>query len=208
MSDPASPCAGAVCLTGGIASGKSRVARWFQEHGWTVICSDEIVHALYRAGQPVAAAVQKEFGETVRAADGSVDRARLGRIVFDDETKRQRLNALVHPAVREVWRARAQRAAADGHAVMAVIPLAYEAGVASEFDQVWVVACAPRTQEARLGERGLDRAEVAKRLRAQIPLQEKVDRADRVIWNDGPWERAIEQCARLDREHREEGRRP
>lgn len=208
MSVSASSRSGVVCLTGGIASGKSRIARWFMERGWTVICSDEIVHELYRAGQPVAAAVQKEFGEAVLAADGSVDRARLGRIVFDDETKRQRLNALVHPAVREVWRARAQRAAADGHAVMSVIPLAYEAGVASEFDQVWVAACTPRTQETRLMGRGLDRAAAAKRLRAQIPLQEKVDRADRVIWNDGPWERAVEQCARLDREHRGEGRRP
>ncbi|MCC7518135.1 MAG: dephospho-CoA kinase [Verrucomicrobiae bacterium] len=194
-----------VCLTGGIATGKSRVARWFTDRGWTTICADEIVHEFYRPGQPVAAAVTKEFGAEVLAADGSVDRARLGRIVFGDRARLARLNALVHPPVREAWRARA--AAVEGRPVMVIVPLAYEAEAAEEFARVWVVACSARTQKARLEERGLNREDVAKRVAAQLPLQTKMDRADRVVWNDGPWKTTVEQIARIEREERREAAR-
>jgi dephospho-CoA kinase len=200
MTPNAPPRAPLVCLTGGIASGKSRVAGWFAGRGWEVVCADEIVHGMYRPGHAVAASVGKEFGPGVLAADGSVDRSRLGELVFADPAKRARLEALVHPAVREAWKARAGGAAASGRAAMVVIPLAYEVGASSEFERVWVVACSARTQEARLADRGLGRAAAAKRLGAQLPLQAKVDRADRVIWNDGPWERTVEQAERLERE--------
>lgn len=189
-----------VCLTGGIASGKSRVSQWFSDRGWTVVCTDEIVHELYRPGQAVAASVAREFGPGVVAKDGSVDRGRLGEIVFADPAKLGRLNELVHPAVREAWRARADRASAEGRATMVVIPLAYEADVAGEFDEVWVVACSSRSQEERLAARGLGRGAIARRVAAQLPLQAKVDRADRVVWNDGPWDAAVEQLERLERE--------
>lgn len=189
-----------VCLTGGIATGKSRLGQWFSEREWEVICTDEIVHGLYGPGQPMAAEVAREFGPGVLAGDGSVNRTRLGEIVFADPGKLQRLNALVHPAVREAWCDRAGCATAGGRPTMVVIPLAYEVGVQDEFEQVWVVACSARTQEERLAARGLDREAAAKRVAAQFPVQSKVDRADRVVWNDGPWELAAAQCERLEHE--------
>lgn len=199
MMSNASKHAPRVCLTGGIATGKSRVGQWFFEQGWEVICADEIVHELYRSGQAVAASVGREFGPGVLAGDGSVNRSRLGEIVFSDPAKLRRLNALVHSVVHEAWSLRAECVTAEGRPAMVVIPLAYEVGIQGEFDHVWVVACSARSQEKRLAARGLDCGAVAKRVAAQLPLQSKVDCADGVIWNDGPWELTEAQCACLDR---------
>ena len=180
-------------LTGGLASGKSRVGKWFADHGWIVICSDQIVHDLYEPGQPLPAELAREFGPEILTAEGRVDRQRLGEIVFQDESRIKKLNALVHQRVRIEWKRRAAEAVHEERSTMVVIPLLYETGAEIEFKQVWVVACSAAEQRKRLHERGVDETQIARRLVAQWPLQKKIDLAHFVIWNDGDWALTEEQ---------------
>ncbi len=176
-----------ICLTGGVATGKSRVAQWFASRGWQVLCSDEIVHHLYEPGQPLPAEITSAFGPGMMTSEGRVDRKKLGSIVFSDPAALQRLNALVHPRVRNVWKQQLDDAARQGRKFMTVIPLAYEADVAREFQQAWVVGCSAAEQTKRMRERGIEDSQIERRLASQWPLQKKMDRADLVIWNSGPW---------------------
>ncbi len=198
MTETERPFPNPICLTGGIATGKSRVAEWFSARNWRVICSDAIVHRLYEPGRPLPALLAKEFGAEILDARGGVHRPALAAIVFRVEGALRRLNALVHPPVREAWQREAAEAVREGKRAMVVIPLAYEADAAREFAQTWVVACSVREQERRLRDRGLDARQIGERLRVQWPLQKKVDLADRVVWNDGPWAATEEQLELLN----------
>jgi dephospho-CoA kinase len=180
-------------LTGGVATGKSRVSDWFAGHGWFVICTDRVVHELYEPGQPLPAELAREFGADILTAEGRIDRQRLGGKVFGNSKALKQLNAMVHPRVREVWQERASAPLKSGTPVMVVVPLLYEAGYEKDFEQVWVVACSAATQKQRLGERGIALNEIDKRLSAQWLLQKKIDLADRMIWNDADWARTEEQ---------------
>lgn len=193
MSRKTSAEPGLVCLTGGIATGKTRVADWFAAGGWRVICTDAITHQLYEPGQPLTGALAREFSARILDGDGRVNRGALAEIVFRDADALRRLNALVHPRVRETWQARAIEGRRDGKRTMVVIPLAYEADVVREFDQVWVVACSRGKQEHRLRERRLTDEQIARRIASQWPLQKKIDLADIVIWNEGAWSITEEQ---------------
>lgn len=185
------------CLTGGFATGKSRVATWFAARGWVVVCCDQIVHQLYESGQSLSQEIAREFGSDVLTTDGKVNRTRLGEIVFHDQAALQQLHTLVHPRVREIWKHQAIEAVRKGNKTLVVIPLAYETGVVQEFQQVWVVACSKEIQENRLYQRGLDKDQVTCRIAAQWPLQKKIDLADRVIWNNGLWSLTEEQLERI-----------
>lgn len=192
-------------LTGGIGCGKSTVGALLRELGAEYIDADEIVHALLAAGSPVAEQVIAHFGEDVRAADGSVDRRRLGRLVFGDPAALRALEALLHPAVRE----EIQRRLASTRARVVVIDAIklIESGLAREVDSVWVVVCDPAVQRQRLVEqRGLTPAEVEQRVAAQAPQAERLAHADIVIDNSGSlaatreqvlaaWRRTVEAAA-------------
>lgn len=192
-------------LTGGIGCGKSTVGALLRELGAEYIDADEIVHALLAAGSPVAEQVIAHFGEGVRAADGSVDRRRLGRLVFGDPAALRALEALLHPAVRE----EIQRRLASTRARVVVIDAIklIESGLAREVDSVWVVVCDPAVQRQRLVEqRGLTLAEVEQRVAAQAPQAERLAHADIVIDNSGSlaatreqvlaaWRRTVEAAA-------------
>ncbi|MFS8639714.1 MAG: dephospho-CoA kinase [Symbiobacteriaceae bacterium] len=174
-------------LTGSIASGKSTVSAMLREIGAPVIDADAIVHDLQRPGTPVFEAIVREFGPAVLLPDGSLDRRALGQIVFADPDRRRALEAIVHPAVRaEIWR-QVERHRRDGYpAVVLDIPLLYESGWDRLVDEVWVVYVDPETQRARLMARsGLTPAEAEARIAAQMDLEEKAQRADRVIDNRG-----------------------
>ncbi|MDD2706688.1 MAG: dephospho-CoA kinase [Verrucomicrobiae bacterium] len=184
-------------LTGGMATGKSKVGDWFAQRGWAVICSDRIVHELYEPGQPLPARIAECFGAGVLTTEGRVDRRRLGEKVFGDEEGLKRLNAMVHPEVQKVWRLRSREALGRGQSVMVVIPLLYEAGVEKEFEQVWVAACSAAEQKRRLLARGLDEKMISTRLAAQWGLQKKIDLASRVVWNDAGWDLTEKQLMLL-----------
>jgi len=169
-----------VGLTGNIATGKSTVARMLADLGATVIDADRVAHEAMRAGTAVHAAVVAAFGPQVVGADGEIDRARLGAVVFSDPEALARLEGIVHPAVlQEV--ARRIGAARTRVVVVEAIKL-IEAGMAEECDSLWVTTCPPDEQVRRLmADRGLSRQEAELRVRAQPPQEEKVARADVVI---------------------------
>jgi dephospho-CoA kinase len=172
-------------LTGGIATGKSYCLQRFAAHGVPTIDADVMAREVVAPGTAGLAAISSRFGAAVLGPDGALDRAALGRIVFGDPKARASLEAIVHP---EVYR-RIQEWFANlpsGIAVaMADIPLLFETGHQHDFDDVIVVACDREEQRRRIMARdGLSQADALARLAAQWPIEEKVKRANRVIWTD------------------------
>jgi dephospho-CoA kinase len=177
-----------VGLTGGIGAGKSEVSRLFASYGAVVIDSDRIAREVVEPGTPGLAAVVAEFGEAVLAADGSLDRPKLGGIVFADPDRLKALNAIVHPLVRD-RSAELEAAAADDAIVIHDVPLLTENGLAPLFDLVVVVDAAPQTQLDRLVRlRGMAEDEARSRMAAQAERDQRLAIADFVIDNDGPLE--------------------
>lgn len=174
-------------LTGGIAAGKSTVARRWQETGAVVVDTDALAHQTLAPDTPTWVEIVRVFGADILNPDRTIHRRRLGEIVFRDEAKRQQLNGIVHPAVRKVWMAELDRLAREEQTEAAVvsIPLLFEVAAEKEFDCVVAVGCSEQTQLARLAAKGLDETQGRARIRAQWPVQTKLDRADFVIWNDG-----------------------
>nr|WP_236778791.1 dephospho-CoA kinase [Agromyces seonyuensis] len=175
-------------MTGGIASGKSTVARRLYQHGAVVIDADELARKVVQPGTPVLAKIAEEFGEGVLHADGSLDRGALAAVVFHDPEALARLNAITHPAVRELaLRCIAEAGAADPDAIVVYdVPLLAEGGTADSFDFVIVTDAPRKTQLARLvDERGLDPVQAAARIDAQIDRESRNALADAVIDTDG-----------------------
>lgn len=175
-----------VALTGGIGSGKSTVAQMLREAGATVIDADEAARAVVEPGTPGFEAVLAEFGPD-HFRDGRIDRARLADLVFSDEAARARLNAIVHPLVRE-WMGERQREAEGRGDPVAVldIPLLYENGLDAAFPEVIVVHVPPEMQVRRLVEgRGFTEAAARARIASQMPIDEKRGRAAHVVDNSG-----------------------
>ena len=173
-----------VALTGGIATGKSYCLRHFAELGVPVVDADRLARDAVMPGSPGLAAVAERFGKEILAPDGSLDRAALGRIVFEDSRARAALEAIVHPEVYR--RIREWFANLPAHPVaIADIPLVFETGHNHDFDLVVVAACQPAEQVKRVTARdGLSDHEARARLAAQWPIEEKVKRANYVIWTD------------------------
>lgn len=172
-------------LTGGIASGKSTVAHRLAERGAVIIDADQLSREVVAPGTAGLRAVVERFGEQVLATDGSLNRAALGRIVFDDRQARSDLEAIIHPAVR-ARAAELSAAAAQDSVVVQVIPLLVETGQSDAFDQVWVVDVDPAVQLARLQQRdGLSAAEAQARVQAQASRAQRLAVADVVLVNDG-----------------------
>ncbi|MGD1018248.1 MAG: dephospho-CoA kinase [Verrucomicrobiia bacterium] len=176
-----------VGLTGGIATGKSTTLKQWREAGAAVIDTDELAHSALTPDTPVWEEVVRAFGNEILNEDRTVNRPKLGDIVFADDGKRETLNRIVHPAVERMWKGDVGRLQREGRAEVAVvaIPLLYEVGAESEFDSVVTVACSEQTQVSRLTHKGLNETQARARIRAQWPLPGKMDRADFVIWNDG-----------------------
>ena len=181
-------------MTGGIACGKSTVAEFWRQWGAEVLDADPVAHALIAPGGECVEAVAREFGARVRAVRGGIDRRALGAIVFADTSARERLEALLHPAVIRRMRAWAGGIRRDGRIGVAVIPLLFEAGMEKAWDAVVCVAAREETMLARLAARGLAPAEAQARIASQWPVREKAARADRVIENDGTLAELEEKC--------------
>jgi dephospho-CoA kinase len=179
-------------LTGNISTGKSTVAGMLAELGAEVIDADKAAHEVMRAGTPVHARIIETFGPEILAADGEIDRARLGALVFADSAALARLEAIVHPATLEAIHHRIAASSADVVVVEAIKLI--EAGMADGCDSVWVTTCRPEQQIYRLmGGRGLSRAEAKQRVRAQPPQDEKIARADVVVDTSGSFSRTRAQ---------------
>ena len=175
-----------VALTGGAATGKSYVLEQFRKHGIPCLVADDLAHGVTAAGTEATAAIAARFGAEVIGADGSVDRASLGAIVFADAAARRDLEAIVHPAVYRAITVglRAFEKSGDSLAVVE-IPLLYESGHAGDFDRVIATACSDETQLRRLMHRGLSDARARQVVAAQKPTAEKAALADFVVNTDG-----------------------
>ncbi len=193
-----------VALTGGIATGKSYVLARFQRLGIPCLDSDALAHGVTSAGTEATAQIAARFGAHLLAADGSVDRTKLGPIVFADPAARRELESIVHPAVYRAIAAAIRGFELIGGAPYLVVdvPLLFETGHAAEFDRVIVTACAPETQLARLIARGLSDEAARQRLAAQWATPEKTSRAHYVITTDGTFEESDAQVSRIDEELR------
>ncbi len=176
-----------VGLTGGIATGKSTTLDRWRFLGAATLDADEYAHRTLTPNTPTWEQVVREFGNEILNTDGSVNRSKLGEIVFADDGKREVLNRIIHPAVDRMWKDDIERLRGKGQAQVAIvaIPLLYEVGVESQFDCVITVACSEQTQLSRLAMKDLNETQARARIRAQWPLTTKMDRADFVIWNDG-----------------------
>jgi dephospho-CoA kinase len=166
-------------LTGGIASGKSAVAALLREMGFPVLDADPIAHKLMEPGQPEREEVLREFGADLAGADGRIDRAKLGAIVFADPAKLAKLNAILHPRVEQIllkqyeeWERSGVRDAAFVEAALLV-----ESGFVSHLDGLIVAWCEPEQQLERLKARGMSEVDAKRRILAQLPLEEKLLRA-------------------------------
>ena len=173
-------------LTGNIATGKSLVARMLSDLSAHVIDADELVRELQRKGTPVWAGIVGEFGEEILRADGEIDRAKLGALVFSDPRALRQLEAIVHPAVgREIERQISNHQSPIQAVVIEAIKL-IEAGLHERCDALWVVTSRPDVQLERLMRtRGLSEADAQVRIAAQPPQSEKAALADVLIENNG-----------------------
>ena len=170
-------------LTGNIGTGKSTVAHMLGELGARVIDADQVAHEVMRPGGPAFQAVVDAFGPGILAADGSIDRSRLGNVVFRDPAALRRLEAAVHPAV--IAEVEGQIAGAVEPVVVVEAIKLIEAGMYRQYDALWVVTAPRWLQIARLVEtRGMTAQEAALRVDAQPPQEDKAARADVLIVND------------------------
>jgi dephospho-CoA kinase len=174
-------------LTGGIASGKTTFAEAIRARGVPVVDADALARAAVAPGTPALAEIARAFGPGVLSADGSLDRKKLGAVVFADPAARRRLEGITHPAVRDAMAEETARLAAAGHAlVLYDTPLLYEVGLDRLLDSVVVVWVPREVQRARLQARdGISPADAEVRLGAQLPIDEKAARADFVVENTG-----------------------
>ncbi len=185
-------------ITGGVGMGKSTSGALLEKRGIAVVDTDHIARRLVEPGQPALAEIAGAFGPSVISPNGGLDRKELARRIFADAAERAKLEAILHPKIREVWEAEVKRWRASGCARGAVIiPLLFETKAESLFDAIICVACCAASQLERLRERGWNRAEIRQRLAAQWPAEEKIARADFVIWTDTTLEAHAAQLERV-----------
>lgn len=173
-----------VGLTGGVATGKSTVAKMFERCGAVVIDADALAHQVMEPGKPAWRAIIQTFGRAVLNPDRTLNRQALGAVVFRNQSKLRRLERIIHPRVaREQARLTRQAARKDPKAVVIYdVPLLFEAGIDKRVDRVIVVTADRETQIARLKKRnGFTRAEALRRIRSQMPPKEKAAAADYLL---------------------------
>ena len=173
-------------LTGGIGSGKSTVSQFLAEPGATIIDADKIGHETFKPETEAWREVVAAFGHQIVAANGTIDRKKLGTIVFSNSEDRARLNQIMHPRIYEVVKAQLAEYQRQGVSVVVLeAPLLMEAGWTSLVDEVWVTTAAEDTVLKRLRERtGLSEAESRARIHAQLPAEKRIREADVVIDTD------------------------
>lgn len=192
-----------MALTGGIASGKSTVARRLGELGAVVVDADRIAREVVEPGTPALARIAEEFGPSVIASDGSLDRAALGAVIFGDDAARRTLNAITHPAVGERSRAlfAAAREADPAAVVVYDVPLLVDEngrGRTAEFDRVIVVTADEEARVRRLVElRGMDEADARRRVASQAPEAARLAIAHHVIDANGTLDETLAQVDAL-----------
>jgi len=178
--------------------GKSAAAQLLRQRGAAVVDTDDLAREMVQPRQPALLEIQRVFGGDIVGPDGQLRREELARIVFADAEARARLEEVLHPRVRDRWRA--QIAAWRNQGVplaVVVIPLLFETKAEAEFDATICVACSAATQRQRLLARGWTAGQIAQRLAAQWPIERKMDKSDCVVWTEGSLEVLAQQLWRI-----------
>jgi len=187
-----------VALTGGIATGKTYVANRLREAGIPIVDADVLSREVVAPGTPGLAAVRKRFGPDAVRRDGTMDRVRVGQIVFKDKRARLDLEAIIHPAVQKAIMQFFNELPKRTPFAVADVPLLFETGREKEFDATVVVACPREMQLQRLMERNkLSKEDAERRLNAQLPIDQKVKKATHVIKTGGTFEETNAQVDAL-----------
>lgn len=186
-------------LTGSIASGKSTVSSMLKKKGFPIVDADEIARLVVEPGSPVLLEISRQFGEDVVNEDGSLNREKLGERIFGDDEERQKLNSIIHPAIRQEMLRRKDNWLLNGaKTVIMDIPLLFESKLQSFVDKIIVVSVSPEIQKERLIARNvLSQEEADARIRSQLPMEIKEQGADAVLFNDGTREETAKQLENL-----------
>jgi dephospho-CoA kinase len=176
-----------VCgLTGGVGMGKSTAAGFFSRHGACVVDTDTIARQLVEPGQPALSEIQNQFGSNLIGPDGRLKRDELARLVFADAVARQKLEAILHPSIRNCWVQQVEAWRLEQRPLaLVVIPLLFETHAEALFGEIICVACSAQTQAQRLRERRWPDDQIRQRIAAQLPVEQKISRSQRVIWTEG-----------------------
>lgn len=187
-------------VTGGISTGKTSFCDCLREilPGAKFFNADKAAHQLTDTDTQVKNLLRQQFGDAIFSKTGDLNRAALRAIVFADAEKKSALEQILHPRIRQQWSSAAETSRKSGEFFLADIPLLYETGGETLCDRVVVVACSHATQLKRLLARtGLDRAEAEQIINSQMPLEEKIARANHVVWNNGDRSGLMEQAKLL-----------
>lgn len=186
-------------LTGGIASGKSTISAMFTDMGITVIDADIEARLAVEPGEKAYNEIVSHFGKDILEEDRTINRPKLGEIIFNNEEKRMLLNSIVHPAVRERMAQKREKAEdADEKAVVLDIPLLFESKLTGLVEKIIVVYVDEQTQLGRLMKRNdYSEEEASSRIKSQMPLKDKVGLADAVIDNSGSIEESKQQLMNI-----------
>jgi len=187
-----------IAMTGGIATGKTYVADRLRAAGVPIVDADVLAREVVALGTPALAAVRQRFGPDVIRRDGTMDRIRVGQIIFKDKRARQDLEAIIHPAVQKAVDKYFATLPKKTPFAVADIPLLYETGRENQFSDVIVVACPRAMQLERVMERNkLTKEDAERRLAAQWPIEKKVEKATFVIKTDGTFDETNAQVDKL-----------
>ena len=173
-------------LTGGVGMGKSTASQFLYDLGFKVADTDDIARTLVEPGKPALEDIVKAFGKEVLQNNGELNRGKTAELVFSDDSKRLKLEDILHPLIRETWEIRLNEWSAQNEKLgVVVIPLLYETECERYFDKVVCIACSKDIQRQRLRQRGWSDLEIDQRIKAQLLIGEKMSRADYVVWTNG-----------------------
>jgi dephospho-CoA kinase len=189
-----------VALTGGIATGKSRVAQWFvTEHQVPLIDTDQVAHTLLKEDGAVRRFLSERLGgEAFESETGNVIRSRVGERLFQDPIFKAELEGLMHPKIRQSVKDFFTKHEGQTPLIIAEVPLLFETGVTLLYDECWLVYASEAVQRQRLSaSRGYEEVEISRRLANQLPIESKKTLAHRIIDNNGLWEQTLAQLQSL-----------
>ncbi len=189
-----------VGLTGGIATGKSTVAKMFREKGAVLLSLDDIAHDVMEPGKPVWREIVSTFGDKILRDNKSINRKKLAKIVFKDKTRLKKLESIIHPAIVESWHNILTNVAKEkpDAVLISEVPLLFEKHLSGDFDATILVYAPPQIQIKRLVNRdSISPEEAKKRLEAQLPIDEKLQLATYVVYNDADLNNTRQQVDKL-----------
>ncbi|HWQ92938.1 MAG TPA: dephospho-CoA kinase [Clostridia bacterium] len=184
-------------LTGGIGMGKSACADLLRQRGIRVIDTDDLAHEAVLPGKPALRAIEQAFGPEY-ILEGGLNRQLMAQRIFSDPQARQRLEAILHPEIREAWQAQVRQWRQEGAALaVVVIPLLFETHAERELDAVICVACTEKTQAQRVRGRGWSEQQLQQRVASQWPVVKKIEAANFLIWSEGGLDLHAAQLERI-----------